>query len=562
MIANVALQPSTFKVDYGRDIEREIRNLAERIAAHPTLSQRYNPRWLAIKLLEGEDDLIQRVALEPDGNSILEHAAESRRRIQRLYHDSPDILIADRRYGFISGLTRQVMQRPAQDRLTLTDRIDQIAASRWLGIPIFLAMMYILFELVVNVSSPFLDWVDAVFTGPITRWTLLALRAFSAPDWLQSLAVEGIIAGVGGIMTFLPGLIILYIFLAVLEDSGYMARAAFVMDKTMRIFGLHGKAFIPMILGFGCNVPAVYATRTMENYRDRLLTALLIPFMSCSARLPVYVVFGLAFFPKRVSLLIWGLYTLGIFSALATSFVAQKLFLKNMPPSLFVLELPPYRLPTWRSIWIHTWEHTREFVTKAGTIILIISIILWILLNMPWGVQTPHDSWFGYLSGAIAPAFQPLGFGTWEASGALISGFVAKEVVVSTMSQIYVGTEAEQLSTAGSLREDVDIIVGGFLRAVAESIRRLVDMFPGVHVDSGSGEEGEPSLVVALRSAFTPPAALAFVVFVLLYVPCMATVAAIRQEFGGRWALFSIGYQLTIAWMLAFLAYHVAMWLG
>ncbi len=560
-MTNVALRPFTFKVDYGRDIEREIHDLAERIAAHPTLSQRYNPRWLAIKLIEGEDDLLQRVALESGGEAILKRAAEARERIQRLYHDSPDILIADRRYGFISGLTRQVMHRPAQDRLTLTDRIDQIAASRWLGIPIFLAMMYILFELVVNVSSPFLDWVDAVFTGPITRWTLLVLRALAAPDWVQSLAVEGIIAGVGGIMTFLPGLIILYIFLAILEDSGYMARAAFVMDKTMRVFGLHGKAFIPMILGFGCNVPAVYATRTMENYRDRLLTALLIPFMSCSARLPVYVVFGLAFFPQRVSLLIWGLYTLGIFSALATSFVAQKIFLKNMPPSLFVLELPPYRLPTWRSIWLHTWEHTREFVTKAGTVIVLISIILWLLLNMPWGVQTPRESWFGHLSSAISPAFRPLGFGTWEASGALISGFVAKEVVVSTMSQIYVGTEAEQLSTEGSLREDVEVIVGGFFRAGVDSLRRLVDMLPGIRIDGGEEEEGEPSLVMALRGAFTPPAALAFVVFVLLYVPCMATVAAIRQEFGGRWAVFSMGYQLSIAWMLAFLIYHVALWI-
>lgn len=561
-MTSIALQRPAFKVDYGRDLEREIQALSERISAHPTLSRRYNARWLAIKLLEGEDDLIQRVAAEPGGEAILKQAVEAGERIQRLYHDSPDILIADRRYGFISGLVRQVMQRPAQDRLTLTDRIDQIAASRWLGIPIFLAMMYILFELVVNVSAPFLDWVDAVFTGPITRWTLLGLRALAAPDWLQSLAVEGIIAGVGGIMTFLPGLIILYIFLAILEDSGYMARAAFVMDKTMRVFGLHGKAFIPMILGFGCNVPAVYATRTMENYRDRLLTALLIPFMSCSARLPVYVVFGLAFFPKQVSLLIWGLYTLGIFSALATSFVAQKVFLKDLPPSLFVLELPPYRLPTWRSIWLHTWEHTREFVTKAGTIILIISVILWLLLNMPWGVQNPHDSWFGRLSGTIAPVFRPLGFGTWEASGALVSGFVAKEVVVSTMSQIYVGTVAEETETTGSVWEDVQVVVGGFAEATLESVRRLVNMIPGIHIASTTAEESEPSLVVALRGAFAPAAALAFVIFVLLYVPCMATVAALWQEFGGRWALFSVGYQITVAWLLAFLAYHAVMWLG
>ena len=455
---------------------------------------------------------------------------------------------------------RQVQRRPAQSRITLTERIDQVVVSRVLGIPIFLLMMYLLFELVVNISAPFLEWVDAVFQGPIARWTLLLLRAVHAPGWLQSLAVDGVIAGVGGIMTFLPGLIILYIFLALLEDSGYMARAAFVMDKAMRAFGLHGKAFIPMILGFGCNVPAVYATRTLDNPRDRLLTTLLIPFMSCSARLPVYVVFGMAFFPERVSLMIWGLYTLGVVVALMTSLIAQRVLFGNQPPSLFVLELPPYRLPTWRSIWTHTWEHTREFITKAGTVILAMSMVLWVLLNVPWGVQNPRHSLFGQVSGRLAPALAPLGFGTWEATGALISGMVAKEVVITTMSQIYVGEETTSGSDMGSWREDWDTLVVGLGRAMVDAGRRLINILPGVEIAQPATNEYDLSLARVLRGVFTPAAALAFVAFVLLYVPCTATLGAIHQEFGRRWALFSAAYQTAVAWGVAFVVYRLAGW--
>ncbi len=550
-----------FRLDYGRDLEEEIHALAALIAQHPTLPQRYSPRWLAIKLLEAEDDLVARVATTPGGEEILAQAAAAVQRLTRLYGETPDIVIADRRYGFISGLVRQVQRRPAQSRITLTERIDQVVVSRVLGIPIFLLMMYLLFELVVNISAPFLEWVDAVFQGPIARWTLLLLRAVHAPGWLQSLAVDGVIAGVGGIMTFLPGLIILYIFLALLEDSGYMARAAFVMDKAMRAFGLHGKAFIPMILGFGCNVPAVYATRTLDNPRDRLLTTLLIPFMSCSARLPVYVVFGMAFFPERVSLMIWGLYTLGVVVALMTSLIAQRVLFGNQPPSLFVLELPPYRLPTWRSIWTHTWEHTREFITKAGTVILAMSIVLWVLLNVPWGVQNPRHSLFGQVSGRLAPALEPLGFGTWEATGALISGMVAKEVVITTMSQIYVGEETTSGSDMGSWSEDWDTLVVGLGRAMVDAGRRLINILPGVEIAQPAADEYDLSLARVLRGVFTTAAALAFVVFVLLYVPCTATLGAIHQEFGRRWALFSAAYQTAVAWGVAFVVYRLAGWM-
>ena len=548
---------SSFHIDYGRDLEREIAALQARIAAHPQLRERYPARWLAIKLLEGEEDLVARVRQVPGGEALVEAARAAADRLTRVYGEPPDILIADRRYGFIHGLVRHVLHQPRREGLTLSDRIDRIVASRYLGIPIFLLVMYLLFELVVNVSTPFLDWVDAVFTGPITRWAYLLLHALAAPPWLTSLVVDGVIAGVGSIMTFLPGLMILYIFLAILEDSGYMARAAFVMDKVMRIFGLHGKAFIPMILGFGCNVPAVYATRTLEHARDRLLTGLLIPFMSCSARLPVYVLFGMAFFPHRMTLLIWSLYVTGILVAVGTSVLANRFLFRGMPPSLFVLELPPYRMPTWYGIWTHTWEHTREFVVRAGTVILLISVILWFLLNLPWGVDNPRDSYFGQVSEVAAIGLRPLGFGTWQAAGSLLTGFIAKEVVITTMGQIYLGEEAQLEVPAGSWREDVETIVVGFGRAVVEAARRMVNIVPGVHLADGAEDEMETALAHVLRGAFRPAAALAFVVFVLLYVPCVATLAAIRQEFGLRWAILSVVYQNSVAWLLAFVVYRV-----
>ncbi len=549
---------SPFHIDYGRDMEREIEHLAHAIEAHPELGHRYPPRWLAIKLLEAEEDLLQRVRRTPGGEEILRLAEESREQLTRVYGETPDILIADRRYGFIHGLVRRVLHQPRQEGLSLSDRIDRVVASRYLGIPIFLLVMYLLFELVVNVSTPFLDWVDAVFTGPVTHLAYAILTALNAPPWLTSLVIDGAIAGVGSIMTFLPGLMILYIFLAILEDSGYMARAAFVMDKVMRIFGLHGKAFIPMILGFGCNVPAVYATRTLENARDRLLTGLLIPFMSCSARLPVYVLFGLAFFPHHMTILIWSLYVVGILVAVLTSVIANRFLFRGHPPSLFVLELPPYRMPTWYGIWTHTWEHTREFVVRAGTVILLISIILWFLLNLPWGVSHPRDSYFGRVSEVAAIGLRPLGFGTWQASGALLTGFIAKEVVITTMGQIYVGETLEEEPPQTSWREDVETVVVGFGKAVVEAGRRMFNILPGLHWE-GEEEEMDTVLAATLRQAFTPAAALAFVVFVLLYVPCVATLAAIRQEFGTRWAFVSVVYQNSVAWILAFIVYRVGL---
>ncbi|MBL8062274.1 MAG: ferrous iron transport protein B [Anaerolineales bacterium] len=551
-----------FRLDYGGKLEREIAKLLAAFEEHKFDTGRYPKRWLAIKLLEADADVMERVQTVPNSASVLALAKQGAEHIKDMLGDDVDLVTADRRYGYINGVVRQSLQRPLMDRITLTDHIDNIVTHKWLGLPVFFAVMYVVFRLVIDVSSPFLDWTDAVINGPIANWFRFILNLTAAPAWIHSLVIDGIVAGVGGVLVFVPGLLILYFFLALLEDSGYMSRAAFVMDRFMRVVGLHGKSFIPMILGFGCAVPAVYATRTIASRRDRILTALLVPLMSCSARLPVYVVFGLAFFGARAGTVIWAMYALGILVAMLAGLVFTRTILKPDVSSAFVLELPPYRSPSMKSVLIHMWENTREFVRKAGTMILASSVILWLLLNLPWGVSEQRDSYFGKVSGAISPLFAPLGFGNWETGGALVTGFMAKEIVVSTMSQIYLGGEEAEVPEATTLGEDLIGIGQGFLEATISSGKILLSIIPGVNLVDEEVEREDTALSIALRNNFTPLSAAALLVFVLLYVPCVATLGAIKHEFGSSWAVTSALYQTAVAWIAAFIVYQGGRLLG
>jgi ferrous iron transport protein B len=540
-LVNVTLEAAqrgtpTFKVNYGQEIEEELEKLTGMINDRPEIAARFGPRWLALKLLESERDIVERVDQLPGGPGLVTAAGASIAHLEAVYGDDVDIIIADQRYGFVSGLARQVITHTRSDRLTLTDRIDQVVASRVLGIPIFLLMMYVVFRLIQDVSAPFLDWVDAVITGPLSRWSAALLTASGGPDWLKSLVLDGVIAGVGGVLAFLPGLMVLYFFLALLEDSGYMARAAFVMDRFMNVLGLHGKSFIPMILGFGCGVPGIYATRTLEDERDRILTGLLVPLMSCSARLPVY--------------------------AVLTGVLLSRTLFPQSRDAAFVLELPPYRLPTLRGLLIHMWSRTSNFVRKAGTVILAVTVILWLLLNLPWGVDNQRDSLYGNVSAAVAPVFEPLGLGNWESAGALMSGFVAKEIVVSTLSQIHLGVHESEVAQSTSLGADVVEIGRGFGEAVLRSARSLVSIIPGVDLRKNQVEREDTALSTALRAHYSQLSAVAMVVFVLLYVPCAAALGAIRHEFGGKWALFSAVYQFGLAWVAALVVYQGGQLLG
>jgi ferrous iron transport protein B len=551
-----------FKLDYGGKIEREIVHMISKFEELNFDTQRYSKRWLAIKLLEKDADILDRVQSMQGGDAIVAFAKERAAHVESMLGEDFDLLTADRRYGYINGVVRQSLHRPLVDRVTFTDRVDNWVTHKWLGLPIFFTVMYIVFRLVIDVSSPFLDWMDAVINGPVAHWLSLSLDLLRVPSWIHSLLIDGIVAGVGGVLVFVPGLLILYFFLALLEDSGYMSRAAFVMDRFMRIVGLHGKSFIPMILGFGCAVPAIYATRTIASRRDRVLTALLVPLMSCSARLPVYVVFGLAFFGARAGTVIWAMYALGIVVAMLAGMIFTRTILKPDVTSAFVLELPPYRQPALKSVLIHMWENTREFVRKAGTVILYASMVMWMLLNLPLGVKDQRDSYFGKFSSAIAPVFAPLGFGNWETGGALVSGFMAKEIVVSAMSQIYLGNTQAAAKEPTTFFQDVTSIGAGFVHATISSGKILVSILPGVDLIDHTTQSEDTSLSLALRDHFSTLGAISLLVFVLLYVPCVATLGAIKQEFGMSWAVTSAVYQTVVAWIVAFVIYQTGLLLG
>lgn len=568
-------QRDGFTIDYGREAEEEIALLQEIIASQPLIAKLYPNRWLAIKLLEGDPDLQLRLRITPEGREILAAAEKSTAHLTEIYGDDTDVLIADRRYGWINGLVREVVHRPATNRLTTSDQIDRIVTHRLLGIPIFLFAMWAVFKLTADVSAPYLDWVEYVISGPITSWIVAILEALNlAGTWVESLLVDGVIAGVGGVLVFVPVLMFLYLALAVLEDSGYMARAAFVMDRLMHALGLHGKSFLPMLVGFGCTVPAFYATRTLENEKDRILTGLLVPFMSCGARLPVYVLFAAIFSASNAGSVVFAMYLLGIATAIVLGIALKNTVFKGKEQSTFVMELPPYRLPTLRGIWFHMWERTSSFVRKAWTIILATSIVLWILMAIPVGgagnfADTDVDnSVFATVNQAIAPVFAPLGFGSWEATSALMTGFVAKEVVISTMGQVYGVQEVEEAGEATTFFEDIGEMITSFIGATIDTIQSI-PLIVGIDLAEGEVEEEPTALMGAIQASFNETsggygalAGLAFMVFVLIYTPCMVAVAAERHELGMKWTWVSIIGQLTLAWLMAFIVFQGGKLLG
>jgi ferrous iron transport protein B len=562
-------QNTSFTVDYGEELEGAIFSVSETIEEGRLPTNGYSSRWLSLKLLEGEKDIASRVQSAQGGSAVVQVAEKEVDELTALYKEDVEMIAADRRYKRVSDIYREVTSLPTIKKVTATDRIDRIATNRVIGLPIFLAIMYLIFRLVIDVSAPYLDWVDGVINGPVAAGLSAILVQIGAAEWLQSLVIDGIVAGVGGVLTFVPGLIMLFLFLALLEDSGYLARAAFVMDRFMQVIGLHGKSVIPLMLGFGCAVPAIYATRTMANRRDRLLTALLVPFMSCSARLPIYLVFALAFFGSRAGSVIWLMYLLGIFIAIVMGFIFSRTILRKDENTAFVLELPPYRLPTSKVLLLHTWENTWEFIRRAGTLLLAMSVVLWFLLNLPWGVESRQESLYGRLSSTIAPVLAPAGFGDWESSGALITGLVAKEMVVSTLAQVYLGESMDDdipLNVEGestsNILDQLWLIVAGFGEATAEAARTLVSIIPGINLIDTEEAIEDTSLSQALQEHYSPLAGFAFLVFVLLYVPCVATMVAIKQEFGSRWAWSAAIYQTLIALFASILVFQGGKLLG
>jgi len=508
------------KLTYGTDVNNELEKIKQFIREKERSISEDELNWTALKLLEGDYRAEQKITQKSYYSELEPLVQKSIARLRKIYNKDINTILAHTRYGFIKGLSEDVVGRHRISKhKKLVDKFDHLVTNRFLGIPFFAGVAWVLFQATFKLSEPLMGWIESFF-GFIGENIASLMEAWRAPAWVSSLLVDGVIGGVGGVLVFVPIIGILFLLMALLEDSGYMARVAYVMDKFMHSIGLHGKAFIPLILGFGCNIPGIMATRTLETKKDRLLTILINPFMSCGARLPVYVLFAGAFFSAYQGWVIFSLYFLGIMVAIIMGFLFKKFLFKKLS-SPFVIELPPYRWPAVKGVLIHAWERVWLFIKKAGTIILVFSIIIWFLASVPFGVDYgSQDSLAGSIGQTISPAFKPLGFDNWQSSVALMFGFVAKEVVVSTFGTLY-GVE------------DVE------------------------------SEEGGVSLSDSLQNDFTPLAAYAFMVFVLLYIPCMAVLAVVKRETNSwKWPLFMMGYTTAIAWFFAFLVYQGGKLLG
>jgi ferrous iron transport protein B len=540
------------RLNYGEDVEIVLEALLTHLECNnPELLTRYPVRWLLLKLLEGDGLVLKSANVAHDSlpSQIFDH-------MRRAHGDDVEGVLADVRYALSAGLCREVLAKPENRNIEMTERIDKVVLNRFLGIPIFMAAMWLLFKLTFDLSAPYGEWIKAMTEGPFKRWAAAILGGIGMPDWTVSLVNDGVIAGVGFVLVFVPVIFAMMFFITFLEGSGYMARAAFVMDRAMHAIGLHGKSFIPMLLGFGCNVPGIYATRTLENPKDKVLTALLIPLMSCGARLPVYALFVGVFFAENSGTVIWSLYIIGILLAIVMGYIFKNTLFRGEAP-MFIMELPPYRMPSFTSLCLHTWEKGKHFLYKAGTYIFAVSILVWFMLNLPWGVEHKKDSYLGKAGQIMAPALAPLGFGTWEAASSLITGVIAKEIVVGTMGEIYTPKHEEKKETP-TLGEDLKEIVGSFGTATKEAISTLL-FIPG----DEEQEEDKSALNQAIKSGFTPLSSYAFMAFVLLYMPCMIVLAAMRQEFG-TWKWVGVGflYQTVLAWLVAFIIYQVGTLLG
>ena len=514
-------------INHGAELEESIGRIKKLIKLNTAIRYKYSTRYLSIKYLEGDREIEKVVEGLPNRDEIIATRFEEHRRIQGILNNSMESAFVDAKYAFIQGAIAETYEpyQGKRRRNTLTDRIDAFVTNRWLAFPLFFVLLYLVFSGTFVIGEYPMQWIE---------WIVAKFGAFVSmimPDgWLKDLAVDGIIGGVGSVLVFLPNILLLYLFISLLEDSGYMARAAFIMDRLMHKIGLHGKSFIPMVMGFGCNVPAVMATRTIESPKSRLITMLIIPLMSCAGRMPVYVLIAGAFFPHHAGLVMLGLYALGIVLAIVAAKVMSLFFKDDDLP--FVMELPPYRIPTAKSILRHTWEKGRQYLQKMSGIILICSMALWFLSYFPNhdAYATPKDqqehSFIGYVGKAMEPVLEPLGF-DWRMGVGIVAGVGAKELVVSTLGVMYADDEPVAAASADP--------------------------------EAASDASRDTRLQRALVRSVTPAGALAYMVFILLYFPCIATFVAIRRESGGwKWAILTAVYTIALAWVAAFITFRIA----
>ena len=507
-------------INHGAELEKSIVRLRDLIFSNEQIRSHYSTRYLAIKTLEADKDVAGIIGTLPNAAQIAEACREEEARIEGLLGTSAESAIVDAKYAFIQGALAETYEKyqAERPRRTFTDKIDAIVTNQWAAFPIFVLLLWFIFWATFTIGQYPMDWIDAA-----VAWLGDKVGGLLPEGWLRDLVVDGAIAGVGSVLVFLPNILILYFFISIMEDSGYMARAAFIVDKLMHRIGLHGKSFIPMVMGFGCNVPAIMATRSIESRKSRLVTIAIIPFMSCAGRLPIFVLFAGAFFPSHPATALLGIYLLGIVLAILSALLIGRFVKDDDLP--FVMELPPYRVPTAKAIGRHTWEKGRQYLEKMATTILIFSVALWALGYFPRhegatrAYQQEH-SYIGTIGKAIEPINEPLGF-NWKMDVGLLAGVGAKELVISAMGVTYAqdGEEYE-----------------------------------------GLGDSDDTALQTALKATVPTAAALAFMVFVLLYFPCIATFVAIKNETGKwQWAILLCLYTIAVAWVFAFAAYRLGL---
>ncbi|MDO9577680.1 MAG: Fe(2+) transporter permease subunit FeoB [Candidatus Cloacimonadales bacterium] len=558
---------SQTQVLYDSVIEEALTRIVEKAASFAE-EHKVDARWLSIKLLEADE-----LAIQMTNNKLEELISLESAKIEKHVGDEIDIIIADGRYGFIHGLSRDVVHRHDQIRKTVSDNIDKVVLNRFLGIPIFFGVMYLMFMLTINVGAPFIDFFD-IFMGTIFVDGLGSLlTSLNLPSWLITFLSAGIGGGIQTVATFIPPIFFMFLSLSILEDSGYMSRAAFVMDRFMRFIGLPGKAFIPMLVGFGCNVPAIMATRTLENSRDRILTILINPFMSCGARLPVYILFASVFFPRNGGLVVFTIYFIGIILAIISGLLFKKTILKG-ESSTFVMELPPYHIPTINGIMLHTWQRLKTFLLRAGKVIIIVVIVLSFLNSIgtdgSFGNEDSENSILSSIGKSITPIFKPMGISSenWPATVGLFTGIFAKEAVVGTLDALY-----SQLDETGEAEEEFD-----FWGGIVESFKAIPEGFKGfeetaadpmgLSVETSDQEIVEEELEVnaqifsEMSSRFGGKNnAFAYLLFILIYVPCVAAIAVIYRETNLKWTIFSSLYLTFLAWLISTLFYQVSIFI-
>ena len=531
---------------YQEHIEKEIAFL---IHAMPKTIR--SPRLFAIHLLENDPYTLS-LAESMDQNDLIEKATKARERLEAHMQLPIKTIITRSRYAVIDRLLDTVLKKPIVDKVLLSEKIDAIVLYKWLGIPLFFVIMLIMFKLTFDGSGPLVTWVSNFFQNYLGKYLSISLQD-TAPPWLTSLLTDGILSGVGLVLSFLPLLFLLYFFMAMLEESGYMARVSFLLDRLRRSLGIKGNGFISMIIGFGCNVPAVYATRTLTTKRERIITILMIPLMSCSARLPIYALFTAIFFQAHQVFVIMSLYLLGITVALLLGWMTNRI-LPATKSNPFFLELPTYHMPNMKAVWVLMWPKLKDFIVRAGTVIVIASIVLWGVINLPAGTK-PQDSYLAQAAKQITPIFKPAGFGEhWEPIAAMIPGTLAKEVVISSLGTIYGVETKDNFTQSSNFKEDTLMQVKALKNALANAFLQIFN----IHLESLSTDVKPNILQQKLKEQFASPLAVfSYLVFILLYIPCVSTMAAIKEELGMRWMLFETLFLPLVAYGTSLLVYQI-----